>query len=191
MHRNKSHPLGTYGNSNEFIAIVNDFSNLALSSEEERSYTGRLKKETILRFGDGALDTIDYEDILFILSPDEYRKECDLANVCSESYGQYLYFKLGSHIKQFTIHFCKEIRECICNDDKQEKIYKNSDVSISASITALSVWVTKELGLEEPIAVGLVTSVLIIVATATKGAFCKMTEKEVEEALNEKYDKSK
>lgn len=86
------------------------------------------------------------------------------------------------------MHFYSEILDCICNEYRKTKLFKKSDTATQASIAALSVWATKELGIEEPVAVGLVTSVLIVISSAIKGEFCKMSKEELDKLLNPKQE---
>ena len=105
-----------------------------------------------------------------------------------------LMYKLGLPNKAFEwgmaflIQILKEVRSVICGEQTHGRgsLVKLSDyraypkalgVSLSTSIMA-------QFGVNEPMAIGIATLVLLTLAQATKDAFCQMTDEEVLKTLN-------
>lgn len=185
MNRLSIHPLGEYAQSGEFLNIVEDFLKLTLSRPDEVYQLGRLNHNAVLSFGNSEFETIYFTDVLYLISPVDYKREFDHASVCSMSALYKLSCRLGAPLAAFALHFFAEIRACICDDKRRKKVL-GPTAATTASVAAVAAWATHQFGLTEPIAVGLATSVLTIIASATKGAFCKMSEEEAKQSLTER-----
>jgi hypothetical protein len=83
-----------------------------------------------------------------------------------------------NHILRFASLYFDELRALICKGKKG---------SLSAPTTAVTAtiagWLTSHIGVDSHAAVGVAVAVLIALLTATKGAFCRMTEPEAKASL--------
>ena len=59
------------------------------------------------------------------------------------------------------------------------KLSKVGETTSRGLATGLAAWLMNSFGLANPIALGMAATILVILGTASKKAFCKMTEDEV------------
>jgi hypothetical protein len=113
----------------------------------------------------------------------------ELFNVLMVAEERYLYEDLGgrepinhgalaSALYVFWWRFFDEIRDRVCVGGKSDSAI---GPTASASIAALTHWIAGRFQIEAETAKALATGVLITIASATKGAFCKMTANEAKE----------
>jgi hypothetical protein len=89
--------------------------------------------------------------------------------------------------RQFIRTVLAEVRETVCGDKgTYAALRKEYDSYVKAFAVSISSSIMNLLGVSEPMALGLATLVLLILVSATKNAFCKMTDKEVLEAIDKK-----
>ncbi len=84
---------------------------------------------------------------------------------------------VGTKLSQFIDYFFLEIRNVICKGPKRPS------VPASAVVTELAHWLVTQMGVAGALGDGVAIAILLAVLTATKGAFCKMTEAEAKAAL--------
>jgi hypothetical protein len=84
---------------------------------------------------------------------------------------------VGTKLSQFIEHFFLEIRNVICKGPKRPS------VPASAVVAELAHWLVTQMGVAGALGDGVAIAILLAVLTATKGAFCKMTEAEAKAAL--------
>jgi hypothetical protein len=91
--------------------------------------------------------------------------------------------------RQFIGQILKEIRAVVCENSKEYLKYKKEYRSYSkAFAVAVSSAVLNSLGITGPLALGLATVTLLVLAHATQNAFCKMTDEEVLKAIESKVE---
>ena len=88
-------------------------------------------------------------------------------------------------VNGFFREFSAELKRIICDKKALGSIAKTAGYSAKAASTALAAWLMQVFGHPEPVAIGAAAVLLLILTEATKGAFCKMTDKEVEAVLEE------
>ena len=98
-----------------------------------------------------------------------------------------------SWTQNFLKYFFKEVYEIICIEQQAKEISQASDISMKGIATSLAAWMVSALGFTGPLAIGLATAVLLILAKATKGAFCQMSHEQIQTSLkldNQKINES-
>jgi hypothetical protein len=70
------------------------------------------------------------------------------------------------------------LRERICKKDK-----KRVSANTTIAVASLAHWLLQSFGMQEEYAKSTATAILVAILCATKGAFCKMTEKDAKAAL--------
>lgn len=85
----------------------------------------------------------------------------------------------------FFKQFLREIRKIICEKKKVRTRVEDQKDLPTASIAALSASLMTALHISNALATGLATLVLLTIATATKNAFCTMTDEEVLQKLED------
>jgi hypothetical protein len=83
----------------------------------------------------------------------------------------------STKILRFIEIFLDDLRSIIC------KRAKSLSGTTRAVVVALASWLAGKLGVAQPMATAVATAILVAILTATKGAFCKMTAKEVKTSL--------
>jgi hypothetical protein len=83
-------------------------------------------------------------------------------------------------ILRFAARFFDEIRDQICKGKK-----RSLDATTNAVLVALAGWLANRVGMNPPLTTAFASGMLIAILTATKGAFCKMTEEEAKSMLAE------
>jgi hypothetical protein len=86
-------------------------------------------------------------------------------------------------VARFFREFGSELRRILCDKKSLSSLAKTAGYSAKAASTALAAWLMQVVGHPEPIAVGAAAVLMLILTEATHGAFCKMTDKEVDAAL--------
>lgn len=85
---------------------------------------------------------------------------------------------------RFLEQILAELRKAICSKDSEYSKLKTEYKSYpKAFATALASSTLASIGISGPVALGVATFVLIVLATATKNAFCNMTNQEALEAV--------
>ena len=84
---------------------------------------------------------------------------------------------VGTKLSLFIEHFFLEIRNIICKGPKRPS------VPASAVAAELAHWLVTQMGVAGSLGDGVAIAILLAVLTATKGAFCKMTEAEAKAAF--------
>lgn len=74
--------------------------------------------------------------------------------------------------------FFEEIRNIICENNELKRVTKTAEFSAKGVATALAAWLGQRLGFSEPFAIAGAAVVLLVLADATRGAFCKMTKRQ-------------
>ena len=87
---------------------------------------------------------------------------------------------IPASIKRLILHFFNNLRKLICPRAGAKPTLSTGG---QATIGGLSVWLAAHLGLAVGVATSLATAVLIVIATATKGAFCDMTAEMAKAAI--------
>jgi hypothetical protein len=92
--------------------------------------------------------------------------------------------RIPESIKNFVIHFIANIRKIICPK-------KRADQKLSAGsqglISGIATWIVTSFGSTPAVAKALAASILIIIVTATRGAFCDMTVEIASSAIKRGY----
>jgi hypothetical protein len=83
-------------------------------------------------------------------------------------------------IKKFVLYFFNNLRKLICPRSGTKPSLSTGG---QATITAIAVWIAGSLGLAAHVATSLASAALILIATATKGAFCDMTAEMAKAAI--------
>jgi hypothetical protein len=83
-------------------------------------------------------------------------------------------------IKKFVLYFFNNLRKLIC---PRAGTKPSLSTGGQAAITAIAVWIAGALGLAAHVATSLASAALILIATATKGAFCDMTAEMAKAAI--------
>jgi hypothetical protein len=86
---------------------------------------------------------------------------------------------ITSSIKKFVLYFFNNLRKLICPKAGTKPTLSTGG---QAAITAIAVW-AGALGLAAHVATSLASAALILIATATKGAFCDMTAEMAKTAI--------
>lgn len=152
---------------------------------------GRLEEETsgyLVPSTEHGLDaTIRFDDVKYILdeldSEEALHRHPPLSGVGSVvPHWSWCSTALNRFIKLFLT----EIREAICDEKKLKNIGSAAGVSGTALVAALAAQISETLGTSSPGAIALATALLLTVAYASKGAFCRMTDAEFLKALDER-----
>jgi hypothetical protein len=171
--------INEFYSSGEYTTIVNAFRN-ANFSEEHRPFGA-----AIMEFGTHRDDNFQYGDIEFLLTVLS-DANCLFAEGTLGGVGSFVRGWHSSTFNRFVLLFLHEIREIICDKKKAQRVSKGSDVTAGSVVTGLAAWISTKFGLADPVSVGVATAVLLSVIYATKGAFCKMTNEEVKDAMNKR-----
>ncbi|WP_085904574.1 hypothetical protein [Kiloniella majae] len=148
-----------------------------------------LQSHELITFGDHHDDNFRAGDINFILNKFSTKEALSSTeSISTIGMGGRGWFT--STFNRFVFLFLSEIRSAICRDEKKVKISKESNVTFTGAITALASWVCHKFGISGPTAIGISTAVLLTIAYATQGAFCKMTDEEVKKAFDEKVKRA-
>jgi hypothetical protein len=83
-------------------------------------------------------------------------------------------------VHQFIGYFIVEIRRIIC---KNKKSSQNLGHATTGALAALAAWVVESFHVASPIATAVAAGILVTVTTASKNAFCRMTEAQVAEVF--------
>jgi hypothetical protein len=83
-----------------------------------------------------------------------------------------------SKAKLFVYNFFAEIQDIICNSRRRSEAGKLARGKIAPVASALSAYLATRLKIDEPLAVGAATYILVIIGEAARDAFCKMTRDE-------------
>lgn len=87
---------------------------------------------------------------------------------------------------RFLKQILSELRKAICSKDSEySKLKEEYKSHPKAFATAVATSALASLGVSGPMTLGIATFVLLILATATKNAFCKMTDEQALEAIRE------
>jgi hypothetical protein len=86
----------------------------------------------------------------------------------------------GRKILQFMETYFYELRDLICKTNKG-KFPISSQTTVAVS--GITHWLLEHFGIHEELAKSVATTILVGLLIATKGTFCKMTEKEAKAAL--------
>jgi hypothetical protein len=87
---------------------------------------------------------------------------------------------LGANVYVFCARFLDEIRECICPKQKGKAVV---GPTTSAAIAGLTHWIAEHFQVTPEDAKALATAALIVLASITKGAFCRMAMEEARAAV--------
>jgi hypothetical protein len=87
---------------------------------------------------------------------------------------------IPASIKKFVLYFFNNLRKLICSRAGTKPSLSTGG---QAAITAIAVWAAGALGLAAHVATSLASAALILIATATKGAFCDMTAEMAKAAI--------
>jgi hypothetical protein len=74
--------------------------------------------------------------------------------------------------------FFDEIRNIICEKNELERVAKTAEFSAKGTALALATWLGQNLGFSAPFALAGAAVIILILADATRGAFCKMTKRQ-------------
>lgn len=94
------------------------------------------------------------------------------------------YAAVASWTRKFLSYFYQELNNIICDKEQFESVTDAADISVKGIVTAIAAWIVKAFGIVQPLAIGIATAVLLVLFKATKGAFCKMSQEEVEQSLD-------
>lgn len=85
----------------------------------------------------------------------------------------------GKLVVEFIKRFFKKIRDVICGPNKKTAL----TAQVLTGVTALVHWLMENFGIKEELAKAFAAAILIAILTATKGAFCEMTEERALKAV--------
>ena len=136
----------------------------------------------MLKFNEGgARREISNRDLMDFLSPVVRQMTFDSAeHVRVPASAAPFKSRAGRVIVHFIELFFDEIRKKIC---KANKTNFSVGAQMAAALTALAHWVADHFGIASELAKVSASAVLIVIATATKGAFCRLTAKGALEAI--------
>jgi hypothetical protein len=78
--------------------------------------------------------------------------------------------------REFLVRFLRNIRDVICKQQNEKALQEKLG---AAAPSALVPSILLEFGVDKPVALGIAAAITYAVLTATKGAFCSMTDQEV------------
>jgi hypothetical protein len=118
------------------------------------------------------LDLLSWETIgtLGDISPDDFMRRA------RSGPGNFNFVKWTA---EFLRHFLKHVRDTICIDKKRQNVSQITGVTAIGAASGLAAFCADRLGVPGPYAIALGTCILLVLARATKGAFCKMTDEEI------------
>jgi hypothetical protein len=87
--------------------------------------------------------------------------------------------------KGFVARFLTEIRAQICDSSKQGAAAE-AGISPKAAASAVAAWIVGAFGIANPIAFGMATLVVLVLARSLQSTFCAMTVEEVKVGLASK-----
>lgn len=87
---------------------------------------------------------------------------------------------IPASIKRLILHFFNNLRKLIC---PRAGAKPSLSTGGQATISGIAVWLAAHLGVAVGVATSLATAVLVVIATATKGAFCDMTAEMAKAAI--------
>lgn len=94
-----------------------------------------------------------------------------------------MYLVHGGQTRAWVINliraFFDEVHQIVCKKNKSARISKAANFSGKGAATGLAVWLGHTLGFSEPFAIAGATVVILVIAEASRGAFCTMTKKEL------------
>ena len=88
--------------------------------------------------------------------------------------------KTGIILLRFVSFSMADLQKILCKGGRN-----NLSSGTHASIAGIATWLTMHFGIAGVVSTGLATAILIALAKATKGGFCKMTPAEIQKALAE------
>lgn len=88
--------------------------------------------------------------------------------------------KTGIILLRFVRFSMADLQKILCKGGRN-----NLSSGTHASIAGIATWLTMHFGIAGVVSTGLATAILIALAKATKGGFCKMTQAEIQKALAE------
>jgi len=88
--------------------------------------------------------------------------------------------KTGIILLRFVSFSLADLQKILCKGGRN-----NLSSGTHASIAGLATWLTMHFGIAGVVSTGLATAILIAIAKATKGGFCRMTPAEIQKALAE------
>jgi hypothetical protein len=74
--------------------------------------------------------------------------------------------------------FFEQLRNIICERNELERASKAAGFSAKAAATGLAAWLGQTLGFSEPFAIAGAVVIILVLADATRGTFCKMTKRQ-------------
>lgn len=163
---------------------------LKIFAEFESLVPRKVDRETLIVFGTHPDDNFTGEDIAFILrslpSADSIKAEKSLGGV-----GHLNRAWFSSTFNRFILLFLSELRMLICKNTKAGRSTAKSQTTTEGIATGMAAWIATKFGVSDPVALGIAAAVLLSILYATKGAFCKMTDAEVEKSLKQRLPRTK
>jgi hypothetical protein len=88
--------------------------------------------------------------------------------------------------RDFTIKFLAEIRDSICKPGESDSFSQAGGVTAKGAASAVAAWLSQAFGISNnPLAIGVATLVLLVIAKAARSAFCAASEEEILNQLRE------
>jgi hypothetical protein len=156
-----------------------------LLREKSQRVEGRyltLRTFPVLQFNEkGSRGQISNRDLMEFLSPPARQRAFDSAAPAHVPVSDVPFkSRAGRVIVHFIELFFEEIRRKIC---KSNKTNFSVGAHMAAALTALAHWLADRFGIASELAKVSASAVLIAIATASKGAFCRLTAEGALEAI--------
>ena len=84
----------------------------------------------------------------------------------------------------FIARFYDEIKDILCNPKRKTEAATLSRQKLGPVCAGLSAFIAQSLAITQPIAIAVATYLLIVLLEASRGAFCKMSKRKIQEALS-------
>jgi hypothetical protein len=89
-------------------------------------------------------------------------------------------------VYEFILRFRAELRDIICTKHA-DAIGEACNVTAKGTAIALSTWIASTIGVQGPQALAFATMTIWVCGSALRGAFCKMTDRQITNALSRLY----
>lgn len=78
--------------------------------------------------------------------------------------------------KRFVLVYLGEIQNYVCDVKESSAVSSVSGVSAPVLLSTLAAWITHTLGVSEPLAIGIANAILLVIISAGRDTFCKLTK---------------
>jgi hypothetical protein len=87
--------------------------------------------------------------------------------------------------RDFTLKFLAEIRHSICESREKNSLSQAGGITANGAASALAAWLSQAFAISNPVAIGVATLVLLVIAKAATSAFCAATAEEIVKRLQQ------